>query len=276
LQRFAVDTNPKKMCKYQLSPKDIQEFEVWCSFFLYLHPEYLKVESTNISSMLQFWVSQEDAWQNASRSFSQMGWSMMSHSSTQMGLHHSFSQASRIAQEELMERQIIELTWMVGWSILIKNTSSTCLLPEKSKFRTLLGQYLGSFWERCFSFFVAFYEKLWYQNSVWFWSCMFPSRLYLRIIHFTRIDCLINSFVFVFSVFLGCTIRIWCSNLLEDRDRKQTQQRPGSWGATTTTSWGQILPWSSSCSLEMVSDGAILLWVSQWPIPLFLLFSSLM
>lgn len=115
----------------------------------------------------------------------------------------TLSQASRIAQEELMERQIIELTWMVGWSILIKNTSSACLLPEKSKFRTLLGQYLGSFWERCFSFFVAFYEKLWYQNSVWFWSCMFPSRLYLRIIHFTRIDCLIPNSVFVFSVFLG-------------------------------------------------------------------------
>ncbi len=190
------------MCKHQLSPKDTEKFEVWWSFFLYLHPEYLKVESTNISSMLQFWVSQEDAWQNTSRSFSQMGWSMMSHSSTQMGLHY-FSQASRIAQEELMERQIIELTWMVGWSILIKNTSSACLLPEKSKFRTLLGQYLGSFWERCFSFFVAFYEKLWYQNSVWFWSCMFPSRLYLRIIHFTRIDCLINNSVFVFSVFLG-------------------------------------------------------------------------
>lgn len=102
-----------------------------------------------------------------------------------------------------MERQIIDLTWMVGWSILIKNTSYACLLPEKRKFRTLLGQYLGSFWERCFSFFVAFYEKLWYQNSVWFWSCMFPSRLYLRIIHFARIDCLINSFVFVFSVFFG-------------------------------------------------------------------------
>ncbi len=32
---------------------------------------------------------------------------------------------------------------------------------------------------------------------------MFPSRLYLRIIHFARIDCLINSFVFVFSVFFG-------------------------------------------------------------------------
>jgi hypothetical protein len=91
MQRFAVDINAKKMCKHQLSPKDTHKFEVWCSFFLYLHPEYLKLESTNNSSMLQFWLSQENAWQNASRSFSQMGWSMMSHSSTQMGLHHSLS-----------------------------------------------------------------------------------------------------------------------------------------------------------------------------------------
>jgi hypothetical protein len=43
----------------------------------------------------------------------------------------------------------------------------------------------------------------------------------------------------------------------------RTQQRPGSWVATTTTSWGQILPWSSSCSSETVSDGAILLFFSS-------------
>ncbi len=274
MQRFAVDTNAKKMCKHQLSPKDTHKFEVWCSFFLYLHPEYLKLESTNNSSMLQFWVSQEDAWQNASRSFHKWDgvWCL---TRLPKWVCTTLSQASRIAQDELMERQIIELTWMVGWSTLIKNTSSACLLPEKSKFRTLLGQYLGSSWERCFSFFVAFYEKLWYQNSVWFWSCMFPRRLYLRIIHFARIDCLINSFVFVFSVFFGLYNPDLMQQFAWGSDRKQTQQRPGSWGATTTTSWGQILPWSSSCSLETVSDGAILLCVSQRPIPLFLLFSSL-
>ncbi len=68
------------------------------------------------------------------------------------------------------------------------------------------------------------------------------------------------------------TIRIWWTNLLEDRDRKQTQQRPGSWGATTTTSWGQILPWSSSCSSETVSDGAILLFFSSLLLCNYLLF----
>ncbi len=91
MQKFTVGTNAKKMCKHQLSPKDTRKYDFWCSFFLYLHPEYLKLEFTNISPMLQFWVSQEDAWQNALRSFSQMGWSMMSHLSTQMGLHHSLS-----------------------------------------------------------------------------------------------------------------------------------------------------------------------------------------